>query len=85
MLYHEKVVTPIESKVISRKELERLQSSKFRITTVTPFVKGPTMETYVLDQFGMDLLLEGYKEYAQFLVGVELVEASEKFPKRFTE
>jgi hypothetical protein len=36
------------------------------------------METYVLDQYGMDDLLEGYEEYAQFLVGVELVDESEK-------
>jgi hypothetical protein len=73
-LYHEKAVKPVESKMISEEESRRFQDATYRVTTVTPLVENPTMESYLLDQYGLDQLLEGYEEYAQFLVGIEMVD-----------
>ena len=36
------------------------------------------MNTYILDQAGLDDLLEGYKECAEFIVNVERIEDERK-------
>jgi len=67
----EKVVTPSERVVISNEEMDRYRGMRYRVTTITPLVENPTCNTYLLDQEGLDLFLEHYVEYAEFLIGIE--------------
>lgn len=57
--------------MISHSEVERLQSSKYRGTTVIPYVEKPRMNIRILDQEGLETLLEGYSEYAEFVISIE--------------
>ena len=44
---------------------------RYRMTTVVPLVKNPKRNTYILDQDGLDSFLDGYEEYAEFIVAIE--------------
>jgi hypothetical protein len=48
-------------------------SARYRVTTVVPLVEKPIKNTYVFDQDTLDSFLEGYEEYAEFIVAVEKV------------
>jgi hypothetical protein len=71
----EKAVNPIKSDLISSDEVERFQSLKYRVTTIIPLVEGPTRNVYLLKQDELEDFLEGYFEYAEFIVGIEPVES----------
>jgi len=62
---------PDQTRVISKKELDQFLSSRYRVTTVIPYTEHPRLNVRVLPQEGLDALLEGYEEYAEFVVGVE--------------
>jgi len=64
---------PVETTVIPHEELEALQASKYRLTTVVPYVENPERRTYLLTQEELDAFLDGYPEYAEFLVSLERV------------
>ena len=68
------VVGPEDSRPISKEEEVAYSSATYRVTTVTPLVDRPVKNTRTLDQEGLDLLLEGYEEYAEYIVGVERLE-----------
>ena len=70
-LYVDRVLRPSESVVISSTEVESFSSARYRVTTVVPLVENPKRNTYVLSQEELDAFLEGYREYAEFIVGVE--------------
>jgi hypothetical protein len=70
-IYREIVLKPFASTIIDRQELEDLRSSKYRVTTVIPLVQDPRRNVYILDQDGLDRFLEGYEEYAEFIVSIE--------------
>lgn len=74
----DRVLQPIRSEVISPGEVERLRDAHYRVTTVIPLVHEPTRNIRVLDQEGLDRLLEGYAEYAEFVVAVQLIEDGEE-------
>lgn len=63
--------TAVSSEVISNEEADEFQSSRYRVVTVVPYVENPVKKTYVLSQSALDDLLEGYGEYAEFVVSVE--------------
>lgn len=72
--YEDVVVEPIEVEVISPDEMERLRDRRLRVVTVSPTVPESKINTRILDQNGLDLLLEGYQTYAEFVISVELLE-----------
>jgi hypothetical protein len=52
---------------------QRVQrDARYRVTTVVPLVTHPTRNMYMVNQEALDSFLEGYDEYAEFLVAVEL-------------
>jgi len=69
--YMNQVLKPIETGEITKEERERLQNARYRVTTVVPLVDRPERKIYLLDQDGLDELLECYEEYAEFIVSVE--------------
>ena len=70
-LYTERVLRPVEKVVIPSEEVDGYAAARYRVTTIVPLVDNPTRNTYILDQSELDSFLEGYEEYAEFIVGVE--------------
>ncbi len=64
-----------ESKVITNDLVEVFQSGHYRVTTVVPLVENPKMNIYIFNQEEFNDFLEGYGEYAEFIVSVEQVSA----------
>jgi len=59
---------PRTLEVISEEEQKAYSSGLYHVTTITPIVGNPKKETYILTQPQLDSMLEGYDEYAQYLV-----------------
>jgi len=65
----------IESKAIGIDEVDIYLSSKYRVTTIIPFKGNPVMNVYLFTKEELNDFLEGYDQYAEFLVSVEQAEA----------
>ena len=65
----------VEKRPISKQEEQFYSGAKYKVTTITPYQDEPYLSTYILDKKGMDELLEGYHEYAQYVVGVEVFDS----------
>jgi hypothetical protein len=73
-IYKEKISEPSKSVPIDNAYLETLRSSQYRVITAIPYTKKPVMNLRVLDQEGLDEFLEGYDEFAEFLVSIEPID-----------
>ena len=65
---------PFEKKAIASKELDEFRDARYRLTTVVPYVEKPEQRFYVLDQEELDAFLDGYSEFAEFMVRLEKIE-----------
>lgn len=74
-IWSEHVVKPLIRVSITPAELEAYRNARYRVESVIPVVGEPVHNTYELDQEGLDELLEGYNEYAEFIVSVAPVDA----------
>lgn len=73
-LTSENILEPVEVVEIDKAALENFWGAKYRVTTVTPYVEQPQKSIRIVDQEGLDELLEGYHEYAEFIVEVTKVD-----------
>lgn len=62
-----------DKKVISSKNVESYSEAEYLLKTITPKVKKPEITTYRVNQRELDAFLEGYDEYAEFIVGLERI------------
>lgn len=76
-IYTEKIAGPVETVGISKKKCDKYATAKYKVKTIVP-LEEPYINTYILDQSGLDDLLEGYEEYAEFIVSVEELDGNEK-------
>jgi len=65
---------PVDTAVISPQERDQLQSARYRVTTVVPYIEKPERRIYVFTQEELDEFFEGYSEFAEFVVGIERIE-----------
>jgi hypothetical protein len=65
----------IESKAIRSDEVDIYMSSKYRVTTIIPFKENSVMNVYLFTREEFNDFLDGYDQYAEFLVSVEQAEA----------
>lgn len=65
----------VEKRPISKQEEQQYSAAKYKVTTITPAQDEPYLSTYILDKKGMGELLDGYQEYAQYVVGVEVFDS----------
>lgn len=72
-IYYNKFVDPVSKKIINDKRLSDYMVAKYEVTTVVPLVKKPYINKRVLNQEQLDQLLEGYGEYAEFLVEIKKI------------
>jgi hypothetical protein len=70
----EYVLKPIESTEIDPAIIKEYTNAQYRVTTIIPLVDNPRKEVRILDQEGLDELLEGYNEYAEFIVDVTKID-----------
>jgi hypothetical protein len=61
---------PIESTQIDQTVVNEFVNAQYRVTTIIPLVDRPRKDVRILDQEGLGELLEGYGEYAEFIVDV---------------
>jgi hypothetical protein len=61
---------PTESKKVGQDDIEKYRNAHYRITTLVPLVNDPIKNVYVVDQEELDEFLEGYNEYAEFIIEV---------------
>lgn len=76
-IIEEFMVKPIKTKPISSSEVQAYRDAKYRVTTIIPLIQNPVRNVRILDQEGMDTLLEGYDEYAEFLVSIERIDTTD--------
>jgi len=65
----------IESKAIGSNEVDIYMSSRYRVTTIIPFKENAVMNIYLFTKEELNDFLEGYDQYAEFLVSIEQGEA----------
>jgi hypothetical protein len=65
------VAHPVEKVTISGAEVENYRTSRFRVTTVIPLVDSPQRVTYNFTHEELENFLDGYAEFAEFVVAVE--------------
>ena len=70
-VFFEKTIKPTSEKVLSKKELKDYMDSVYEVTSVVPLVEKPYMSKRILNQEQLDLFLDGYDEYAEFLVEIK--------------
>lgn len=61
---------PKDVKIITDEERIKFTEQKYIVKTVTPYVTDPKMNTYIMTQKDLDDFLDGYSEYAEFLVEI---------------
>ena len=66
----ERILRPVESKIITPEEVDRYRTARYRVTTIVPLVENPTENSYVFDEEGLESFLDGYEEYAEFIVAI---------------
>jgi len=71
--YLEHILKPVERAVITTEKVDQYRSAKFKVTTIVPLVDNPTRNTYVLDQDALESFIEGYQEYAEFIIAIEKI------------
>ena len=74
-IYKEKAAEPLQSISVEDAYLNKLSESRYRVITAIPYTKKPVMNVRVLDQDGLNEFLDGYEEFAEFLVSVEPLDA----------
>lgn len=65
---------PIEKFDISNNEIDIYSNAKYKVTTIVPVLDEPYKNIRILTQEGLDELLDGYNEIAEFIIEVTKVE-----------
>jgi len=72
-IFSQKIIAPTSKKVINTNELNEYMDAVYEVTSVVPLVNKPYINTRILNQEQLYELLEGYDEYAEFLVNIKKV------------
>ena len=71
------VLEPVETTPIDKTTLDEYWGAQYRVTSIVPLVETPYKNVRILDQEGVDELLEGYDEYGEFIVEVSKIDRKE--------
>jgi len=72
--YRSSAAQPATTRPVSQEEVKQASTAKYRVAMIVPAIENPTEQEYVVDQAGLDYLLEGYDEYAAFITRIERLE-----------
>ena len=70
-IFYDKLVEPVSKKVVSKKKLAEYMNAKYKVVSVVPLVEKPYVNKRVLNKEQLDQFLDGYDEYAEFLVEIK--------------
>lgn len=73
-IFEKFVVKPVETQSLSPADVSAYMAAKYRVATVIPLVENPVRNVRILNQDGIDMLLEWYDEYGEFLVSIEKID-----------
>lgn len=71
-LIQDLVVKPHETLEINHTELEGYLTAKYRVTTVIPYANAPVKQVRHLTQDELSELIEGYGDYAECIVDIQI-------------
>ena len=74
----EYLLKPFESTTIDKATLDEFWNSRYKVIAVVPLVDSPVKNTYNFDQEELDEYLEGYSEYAEFIVEMKKLDSTEE-------
>ena len=63
-----------EIEKITSEEEELFRNALYKVITVVPYVKNPEKRVYTLDQDQLDEFMDGYCEYAEYLISIEKID-----------
>jgi len=72
-LLQNSVLEPSSQEKITHKELDEYSEAKYEVISVIPLVDEPIKNKRILTQEGLDNLLYGYNEYAEFIVEIKKI------------
>jgi hypothetical protein len=64
----------LESRNINKEKVEEYQRAKYRLTTIIPYAESPLENVRIFGQEGLDEFLQGYEEFAEFVVDLRIIE-----------
>jgi len=62
-------------KPVSSEVVKEYEEASYVLKTIVPLVEEPYMNTYELNQSELDAFLDGYDEYAEFIVSLDKIES----------
>ena len=66
--------TVVEERIISSEDIATFSEKRYRLTSVTPLVENPKLTVRELNQVQLDIILDNYGEYAEFIVRLEQID-----------
>ncbi len=60
----------IESRVVSREQIESYENASYRVTTIIPFEDSTKLNTYLMSHDELQDLFENYMDFEEFVVSV---------------
>ena len=76
-LFHEQVVAPVDEETVSQEVVDKYRNSQYEVKSIVPYTEDPQLQTRIVPQSGLDTVLEGYHEYAEFLVAIDPLDSEE--------
>ena len=71
--YRTKLLDCLDKQVITPGDVDKYRTSRYRVTSVIPYVNDPVRIVRILYQEELEDMLDGYDEYAEFIVSVEII------------
>lgn len=75
LLTEEYTRSSIEQTPIDSSTLREFEDARYQLTTVTPYTENPVKNVRIVDQEALDEFLEGYHEFAEFIVEVKKLDS----------
>lgn len=70
----EHALETIKTETIDGATVDEYRDARYLLTTITPLVERPRKSTYELNQAELDAFLDGYNEYAEFIVELKKID-----------
>ena len=68
----------VKKETIDQNVVNVYQNADYVLTTITPLVNSPQRNTYKLNQAELEAFLEGYEDYAEFIIELRMIEKNSK-------
>ena len=73
-LVNNKVLAASETRTIDDETVKRWRNARFRVRTVVPLMEKPVENIRVLTHDELEDFLDGYDEFAEFIVSIEAMD-----------